>query len=139
MIVFTNGCFDILHVQHIILLKYCRTLAGKTGKVIVGLNSDTSVKNNKGEGRPIINQGDRRTMLLALEYVDEVKIFSEPTPFQLLEYLLPDIIVKGHDWKDKHIIGHRFAKEVRFAPTNDSISTTKIIERCCESTWGTGI
>ena len=130
MIIFTNGCFDILHRQHIELLDYCKQLAGRDGMVIVGLNSDNSVRENKGIGRPIIGEKDRRIILEALTYVDEVIIFNELTPYRLLSQLQPDIIVKGHDWKNEYVIGASFAEEVRFAPTNDSITTTKIIQRC---------
>ncbi len=92
-IVFTNGCFDILHRGHIELLKYCKTL----GYVVVGLNSDISVKKNKGENRPFFSQQDRKFMLESNRYIDEVIIFDEETPYELLKKIKPDII--GKRWR----------------------------------------
>lgn len=132
MRVFTNGCFDILHRQHIVLLNYCRAKAGPEGIVIVGINSDESVKRLKGPSRPIFSEEDRKTMLLSLRSVNRVYIFHEDTPYQLIYKLDPDIIVKGSDWKDKEVVGWDLVPEgkVFFAPTDDSITTTKIIDKC---------
>ena len=94
-IVFTNGCFDILHRGHIELLKYCKSL----GKVTVGINSDKSVSNLKGPRRPFFSQEDRKFMLESCKYVDDVIIFDEETPYNLIKTLKPDIIVKGGDYK----------------------------------------
>jgi len=104
MIVFTNGCFDILHRGHLELLEYCSTPKPvkdwrewnhSRRKVIVGLNSDKSVRRLKGEGRPINNQEDRKYILESLKFVDEVIIFEEDTPRELIEKINPDLIVKG--------------------------------------------
>ena len=94
-IVFTNGCFDIVHRGHIELLKYCREIGSY---VVVGLNSDDSVKKLKGEQRPYFNQEDRKILLENLSCVDEVHIFNEETPYNLISELKPDIIVKGGDY-----------------------------------------
>ena len=93
-IVFTNGCFDILHRGHLELLRYCKTL----GSVIVGLNSDESVKRNKGQDRPVNCQEDRKFLLESLVFVDQVIIFEEDTPYNLVKSLSPDVIVKGDDY-----------------------------------------
>ena len=132
MKVFTNGCFDILHLQHIYLLAHCRKIAGKDGRVIVGINSDASVKSIKGEGRPITSQGDRMIILLSNKNVDEVHIFNTSTPYNLIYDLQPDCIVKGYDWKGREVVGWDLVPKgnVFFAPTNDSITTSKIIEKC---------
>ena len=134
MKVFTNGCFDILHVQHIMLLDFCRQLADteKNGKVIVGLNSDSSIRRIKGPKRPIINQLDRLQILNALKSVDEVCFFYEDTPEELIRHIQPDIIVKGHDWKGKKVVGSDKAKVI-IINTDESITTTKIIEKCYNS------
>ena len=90
-VVFTNGCFDILHRGHMELLRYCKSL----GTVTVGINSDASVERLKGPFRPYFNQDDRKFMLESCKYVDEVLLFEEDTPYALIEKLRPDIIVKG--------------------------------------------
>ena len=100
-IIFTNGCFDILHTGHFKLLKYCKEL----GHVIVGLNSDRSVKRLKGEKRPIFTQEDRVFMLKSCKYVDKVIIFEEDTPYNLIKSIKPDIIVKGGDYKKEEVVG----------------------------------
>lgn len=106
-VVFTNGCFDILHVGHIDYLER----AGRLGDVlVVGLNSDGSVRNLKGPSRPLNSQDDRARALAALECVDFVTIFKGPTPAALIEKLSPDILVKGGDWKAKDIVGADFVK-----------------------------
>jgi rfaE bifunctional protein nucleotidyltransferase chain/domain len=124
MRVFTNGCFDILHKGHIELLAYCKSL----GHVTVGLNSDESVRRLKGLSRPINTQSDRKLMLEALRYVDEVVIFSEDTPYELLLKLTPDIIVKGGDYKVHEVIGSDLC-EVRIFQTLKGYSTTNIINQ----------
>ena len=93
MIVFTNGCFDVLHRGHLDLLKYCK----KLGTVVVGLNSDASVKRLKGESRPLNSEKDRKYLLDSLVFVDKVIIFNEDTPYNLIKEINPDIIVKGGD------------------------------------------
>jgi D-beta-D-heptose 7-phosphate kinase/D-beta-D-heptose 1-phosphate adenosyltransferase len=103
--VFTNGCFDILHRGHVELLQYCKSL----GYVIVGLNSDESIRRLKGRNRPVNNQNDRRDVLLALRCVDAVVIFDEDTPYQLIQRLAPDIIVKGGDYQPEDVVGRDIA------------------------------
>lgn len=122
-IIFTNGCFDILHRGHIELLKYCRSL----GLVIVGLNSDASVKRLKGPQRPITSQEDRKIMLESCKYVDSVVIFDEDTPYDLIKKYRPDIIVKGGDYKESEVVGNDLAS-VHIFNFLDGYSTTKIIE-----------
>ena len=96
-LVFTNGCFDVLHRGHIELLKHCRVLGGDTGWVIVGINSDESIRRLKGDHRPIMSQDDRKALLEELSCIDEVVIFDEDTPYELIQRSKPDIIVKGGD------------------------------------------
>ena len=122
--VFTNGCFDILHLGHIELLSYCSTL----GRVTVGLNSDSSVRRLKGESRPVKGQDERQKLLEACRYVDEVVIFEEDTPLELIKVLKPDIIVKGGDYKAEDIIGREYA-EIKIFSFVDGYSTTKTIEK----------
>lgn len=122
--IFTNGCFDIIHRGHIELLEYCKSL----GHVIVGLNSDASVRRLKGISRPINRQEDRRHHLLALKYVDDVEIFDEDTPYRLIMGLMPDIIVKGGDYRREDVVGNDLA-EVRIFNVIPGYSTTGIIER----------
>ena len=122
MIVFTNGCFDVLHRGHVELFKYCKSL----GRVVVGLNSDKSVKALKGNGRPFFSELDRKFMLESCKYVDEVTIFDEPTPHELIKKLKPDIIVKGGDYKEKDVVGNDMC-EVRIFNYIDGYSTTKIL------------
>lgn len=124
MKVFTNGCFDILHKGHIELLAYCKTL----GHVTVGLNSDDSVKRLKGSSRPMNNESDRKRILEAIRYVDEVVIFGEDTPYELLLRLKPDVIVKGGDYRAHEVIGSDLC-EVRIFETVKGYSTTNIINR----------
>jgi cytidyltransferase-related domain len=104
-IVFTNGCFDILHVGHVDYLSKARRLGDV---LVVGLNNDSSVKKIKGEGRPINKELDRAKVLAALSAVDYVTFFGEPTPEKLIMKLRPDLLVKGGDWKVKDIVGGDF-------------------------------
>jgi D-beta-D-heptose 7-phosphate kinase/D-beta-D-heptose 1-phosphate adenosyltransferase len=129
-IVFTNGCFDILHAGHIASL----TAAAKEADIlIVGLNADSSVKKLKGDGRPVNNESSRALILASLVMVDAVTIFSEPTPLELIKAIKPDVLVKGGDYKEEDIAG---AKEVIEAggrvvinPMVYGFSTTAIIEK----------
>jgi D-beta-D-heptose 7-phosphate kinase/D-beta-D-heptose 1-phosphate adenosyltransferase len=121
MKVFTNGCFDILHRGHIEYLKE----AAKIGSLVVGLNSDASVRRLKGETRPINNQEDRKAMLLALRYVDEVIIFDEDTPLELIKRIDPDVVVKGGDYKPDQVVSG--GKPVIIMPMLNGYSTTKMI------------
>tara|TARA_Y100000310_G_scaffold330114_1_gene401226 strand:- start:1056 stop:1475 length:420 start_codon:yes stop_codon:yes gene_type:complete len=108
-VVFTNGCFDILHRGHVELLRYCKRL----GRVVVGLNSDQSVKRLKGETRPINSQADRAFLLKSLRFVDEVLIFEEDTPYEAIKKVKPDLLIKGGDYdedvkdplSEKYIVG----------------------------------
>ncbi len=122
--IFTNGCFDVLHRGHLELLKYCRSLGQK---VIVGINSDESVRRLKGPDRPIVSQEDRRALLEELKCVDQVFIFEEDTPYELIQMTKPDIIVKGGDYSPKEVVGNDLAEVVIFE-TIDGYSSTKIIE-----------
>lgn len=106
-VVFTNGCFDILHPGHVAYLEK----ASKLGDILViGLNSDRSVRALKGRGRPVNNERDRAYVLSALDFVDYITIFGEDTPEKLIRLLKPDILVKGGDWKMKDIVGGEFVK-----------------------------
>jgi rfaE bifunctional protein nucleotidyltransferase chain/domain len=129
-IVFTNGCFDILHAGHVSYL----SMAAALGDILVlGLNSDLSVKKIKGEKRPVIGEVHRACVMSALECVDHLVLFDDPDPGQLIEAICPDILVKGADWSEEQIVGAAFVKErggrVERIVLEPDISTTKIIER----------
>ncbi len=124
-IIFTNGCFDILHIGHVELLKYAKSLGSK---LIVGLNSDNSVKLLKGNNRPINNQNDRKIILESIQYVDEVIIFNEKTPYNLINIIKPKIIVKGGDYLPEEVVGKEIS-EVRIFNYVEGYSTTKTIKR----------
>lgn len=130
MIVFTNGCFDILHPGHVDLLERAKSLGTK---LIVGINSDKSVKTIKGNERPFINQNDRKEILLGLKSVDEVVIFDELTPEKIIREINPDVLVKGGDWSENEIIGSEFVKQnggkVFSLPLKDDYSSSKIVEK----------
>lgn len=132
-IIFTNGCFDILHAGHVQLLKECKKLAGDNGKVVVGLNSDSSVKKLKGESRPVNDQDSRKLLLESLRFVDEVIIFEEETPELLIEKIRPDILVKGGDYSADKVVGKQYAKKVVIFPYVDGKSTTNAIEKLSKS------
>jgi rfaE bifunctional protein nucleotidyltransferase chain/domain len=128
-VVFTNGCFDILHVGHVEYLTFARS---QGDVLVVGLNSDASVRRNKGERRPVVLEGDRAKVLAALEMVDYVVIFDEDEPAELIGKLLPDVLVKGEDWA--HYVSGREVVEknggkVVLAPVVAGRSTSSIIER----------
>lgn len=125
-IVFSNGCFDILHRGHTQYLKKARALGDM---LIVGLNSDSSVKALKGDSRPINTQEDRAFVLSSLESVDYVVIFEESTPSELIKYLAPDVLVKGADYEGKEIAGSEFVKEVRLIEFVPNKSSSNIIEK----------
>lgn len=124
-LIFTNGCFDILHRGHVELLRHCSLLGDR---VVVGLNSDASVKRLKGRHRPLNRELDRKFLLESIKYVDEVVIFHEDTPLNLIKRLNPDIIVKGGDYDKKDIVGSDLAEIVLF-DFIDGYSTTKIAQR----------
>jgi D-beta-D-heptose 7-phosphate kinase / D-beta-D-heptose 1-phosphate adenosyltransferase len=125
-IVFTNGCFDILHLGHIKYLEAARSLGDI---LILGLNSDSSVKRIKGENRPINNQNDRAYLLASLEVVDYVVIFDEDTPIDLITLIKPDILAKGGDYEGQEVVGQNIAKELKLINFIDGKSTTKTIEK----------
>lgn len=129
-IVFTNGCFDILHRGHIELLEEAKKLGDV---LIIGLNSDSSIKRLKGRGRPINNQEDRIIILRALKDVDKVMVFYENSPLNLIKQIKPDVLVKGGDWKVEDIIGHELVLEnggeVYSIPFKRNYSTTGIISK----------
>jgi len=122
---FTNGCFDLLHAGHLSTLEFAKS---KADKLVVGVDSDESVKAAKGEDRPIISIKDRMGMLANLECVDFVIEFNEETPYNLVQEIKPDVLVKGDDWAWDEVVGSDLVKEVHLAPTLDGISTTNIIE-----------
>ncbi len=123
-VIFTNGCFDVLHKGHLTLLKEARSLGDK---LVVGLNSDESVKRIKGSDRPFNNFNTRKEQLLLIPYVDDVIIFEEDTPYNLIKELSPDLIVKGGDYNVEEIVGHDLAP-VHIVPTVEGYSTSKILE-----------
>jgi D-beta-D-heptose 7-phosphate kinase/D-beta-D-heptose 1-phosphate adenosyltransferase len=123
-IVFTNGCFYILHTGHFELLAEAKSLGGK---LIVGINSDESVRRFKGPKRPINNVNKRKKQLELLPWVDEVIVFDEDTPYRLIKEVVPHVIVKGGDYTVEQVVGHDLA-DVHLVPTVEGYSTTKIIE-----------
>ena len=129
-IVFTNGCFDIIHPGHIDLLERAKKLGTK---LIVGINSDKSVKAIKGASRPILSQNERKAILEGLKSVDEVVIFDENTPESLIKSIKPQVLIKGGDWQIKEIIGADFVLEnggeVFSLPLIEGFSTSKIVEK----------
>jgi rfaE bifunctional protein nucleotidyltransferase chain/domain len=129
-IVFTNGCFDILHAGHV---RYLAAAGAEGDILIVGLNSDESVKLIKGNKRPVITQAQRAEVLAALEPVDYVTIFNEPDPFKLICRIKPDVLVKGADWEEKDIVGADIVKKnggrIVRVDIVQQISTSEIIQR----------
>ncbi|HLL99693.1 MAG TPA: D-sedoheptulose 7-phosphate isomerase [Pyrinomonadaceae bacterium] len=129
-VVFTNGCFDILHPGHIDLLQRARSLGTK---LIVAINSDESVREIKGAPRPFLSQEARASILRALRCVDEVKIFDEPTPAKIIEEIKPDVLVKGGDWRIEQIIGADYVLkrggEVYSLSLKDGFSSSAIVEK----------
>ena len=128
-VVFTNGCFDILHVGHVRYLSEARALGDA---LVVGLNSDSSVRRLK-PGRPVNPEGHRAEVLAALGAVDFVTIFSEDTPYELIAAVKPDVLVKGGDWKKEDIVGSDLVPEVYSLRFIDGVSTTSIISRILSS------
>jgi len=124
-IVFTNGCFDLIHIGHVRSLKEAKKLGDV---LVVGLNSDRSVSLIK-PGRPVIPQNQRAEVLASLEMVDYVCLFDEETPCELIKLIQPDVLVKGGDWKKEDIVGADIAKETHSIPYIQGISTTEIIEK----------
>lgn len=129
-IVFTNGCFDILHKGHIRLLRKAKSLGDV---LIVGINTDSSVRRLKGKGRPFVKEKDRVEVISALEMVDYVVLFSQDTPYQLIKVVKPDILVKGGDYKKEDVVGRDIVEgyggRVYIFPLVKGVSTTGIAER----------
>lgn len=132
-VVFTNGCFDIIHAGHV---RYLKKAAALGDVLVLGLNSDRSVRVIKGEKRPIVPQAERAEVLAALASVDYVVIFNEPTPIRLIEAILPDVLVKGADWAAGKIVGADAVKKnngrIRRVTLVKGRSTTNIIKRILE-------
>ena len=129
-LVFTNGCFDILHRGHVEYLNQAKDLRDL---LIIGLNSDDSVKRLKGQDRPINNENDRAFLLDNLKSVDYVIVFNEDTPYNLIKEIIPDFLVKGGDWKEEDIVGYDIVKEnggeVKSLNYVNNYSTTGLIEK----------
>lgn len=130
IVVFTNGCFDIIHRGHVEYLNQAKSLGDY---LIIGLNSDKSVRKLKGEGRPVNSEKDRAFILSNLKSVDCIIIFEEDTPYNLISAILPDILVKGGDWKENDIVGSDIVKtaggKVMSLKFIDNYSTTSIINK----------
>ncbi|MBC96282.1 MAG: D-glycero-beta-D-manno-heptose 1-phosphate adenylyltransferase [Halobacteriovoraceae bacterium] len=133
-LVFTNGCFDILHRGHV---SYLNSARAQGDALIVGLNSDASVKRLKGESRPINEEEDRRFVLANLKAVDFVEIFDEDSPLELIKQVCPDVLVKGGDWKPDQIVGSDFVLErggeVKSLTFIEGKSTTGTIEKILDT------
>ena len=125
-VVFTNGCFDILHRGHITYLQEAAQLGAH---LIIGLNSDASVRRLKGETRPIVSEEDRAALLSALQCIDGVVLFEEDTPAELLAYLRPNILVKGGDYKKEDIVGRESVDEVEVLSFKEGYSTSDIVKK----------
>jgi rfaE bifunctional protein nucleotidyltransferase chain/domain len=129
-VVFTNGCFDIIHRGHIEVLAQTADLGDR---LIIGLNSDSSIQKLKGEDRPIIDEQARAILLAALSFVDAVILFPEDTPINLISTLLPDVLAKGGDYEIETIVGHEIVQnnggEVILVPFVDGFSSTIIIDK----------
>ena len=130
-IVFTNGCFDILHLGHIKILSESKKLGDK---LVVGLNTDESVKILKGQNRPINNNHHRSMMLAALSFVDLIVFFEEENPYNLIKLVLPNIITKGGDYEEKDVIGGDLilskGGQINIIPLLPNLSSSKLIEKC---------
>ena len=133
-IVFTNGCFDIIHLGHIDYLEKARQLGDK---LVLGLNTDASVSCIKGPLRPVVNEYARARLIAALQFVDAVILFDEPTPLELIQTICPDILVKGNDYSIENIVGADFVIKrggsVETIPLVEGYSTTSLIEKIKKS------
>jgi D-beta-D-heptose 7-phosphate kinase/D-beta-D-heptose 1-phosphate adenosyltransferase len=126
-VVFTNGCFDLLHRGHVEYLEASRACGDR---LIVGLNSDSSVRRLKGPERPVVGEEDRAFILAALRCVDYVVIFADDTPYELIRRLQPDVLTKGGDYTAREqVVGHDLVADVRLIPLVDGRSTTRTIGR----------
>ena len=125
-IIWTNGCFDVLHRGHVELFRYAKSLGGK---LHVGIDSDHKVNKDKGPTRPVFSEDDRRFMVNSISYVDRTHVFDSTHELeQLIKKISPDIMVIGSDWKDKTVIGEEYTKELKFFNRIDRYSTTEILE-----------
>jgi D-beta-D-heptose 7-phosphate kinase/D-beta-D-heptose 1-phosphate adenosyltransferase len=129
-IAFTNGCFDLMHIGHV---KYLEDSRKGNRTLIVGLNSDASIRRIKGPERPIVEQKSRAAVLAALESVDFIVIFNEDTPYNLIAAIKPDVLIKGADWKGKPIVGDDLVRKKEFIKYIKGFSTTNIIEKILKS------
>ena len=129
-VVFTNGCFDLLHVGHITLLEDCRRFGSK---LVLGLNTDASVQRLKGPTRPIVSERERARVMAAMAAVDAVVLFDEDTPLELIRALKPDVLVKGGDYTVETVVGHEDViaegGRVEIVPTVEGFSTTNIVKK----------
>ena len=129
-IVFTNGCFDLIHLGHLEILARSADLGDK---LIVAINSDVSIKKIKGNSRPIIEEDSRAKQLAAIEFIDAVILFNEDTPYNLINILKPDVLTKGGDYKKNDIVGNQLINkeqgEVIIIPLTQGYSTTAILEK----------
>ena len=129
-IVFTNGCFDLLHLGHVDYLEKAKNLGEK---LVVGLNSDASVQRLKGSSRPITDENSRSRVMAALEFVDAVILFDEDTPLELIQFIKPDILVKGNDYSIETIVGAdvvlKSGGSVETVPLVNGYSTTNVIQK----------
>jgi rfaE bifunctional protein nucleotidyltransferase chain/domain len=124
-VVFTNGCFDIIHIGHV---RYLREARGLGDVLVVALNTDRSVSGIK-PGRPVTPEGQRAEVVASLGVVDYVTMFGEDTPYELIKLLKPDVLVKGGDWQREEIVGSDIVPDTRSLPYIIGISTTEIIEK----------
>ncbi len=128
-IAFTNGCFDVLHVGH---ADYLARAADLANRLIVGLNTDSSVKRLKGDGRPVNNEEARATLLASMSFVDAVVLFEEDTPYNIITSIEPDVLVKGDDYREENIVGADFVQskggKVITLPLLEGYSSTGLIE-----------
>ena len=126
MKIWTSGCFDILHRGHIELFKYAKSLGDR---LVIGIDSDSKVKKDKGESRPFNRSEDRKFILESIKYVDEVLVFNSAEQLEnLIKDNFPDIMIVGSDWRGKKVVGSEHAGEVLFFDRIDEYSTTKILE-----------
>ena len=129
-IIFTNGCFDILHLGHIKILSESKRLGDK---LVVGLNNDESVKNLKGKNRPVNNNYQRSMMLAALSFVDLIVFFEEETPYNLIKLVMPNVITKGGDYEEKDVIGGdlilSMGGKINIIPLLPNLSSSKLIKK----------
>ena len=136
-VVFTNGCFDILHVGHV---RYLRMAKQRGDVLVIGLNTDRSVKKIKGEKRPVVPEKERAEILSALEFVDYVVLFDEPDPLRLIKALKPNVLVKGADWPKSRIVGREIVEKIGGRvvriPLVAGASSTGVIEKIIKAHCG---